>query len=172
MSDVTIYGVPGTMLPTREWLGSKLFSAQTWTAWRVRGTDSLTVTLRFDDGCFNGYMNFSITAVLRERRRETIGGSCHELITEWFLELAPLIKWHLCAINGPMHYVANTVYHAGAGEFAHARRSAVWPDATDAQLRADKETLTAALRARLPALLAEFRAAMVDVCGFEWRDAK
>lgn len=50
----------------------------------------------------------------------------------------------------------------------YARHSAVWPEATEEQLCASKEALTAALTARLPALIAEFRAAMVDFCGFEW----
>ena len=27
-------------------------------------------------------------------------------------ELAPYIKWHLVSSDGPLHYIANTVYHA------------------------------------------------------------
>lgn len=51
---------------------------------------------------------------------------------------------------------------AKAANIEHARSSAVWPDATLEQLR-DK----AALEARLPALLAEFRAA-VESLGFTY----
>jgi hypothetical protein len=49
----------------------------------------------------------------------------------------------------------------------HARSSARWPEATDAQLCAPRAELEAALRARLPALMAEFHSAM-DACGFIW----
>lgn len=49
-----------------------------------------------------------------------------------------------------------------------ARSCAIWPDATDSELKADKATLTAALAARLPALVARFRAAMESDCGFVW----
>lgn len=48
-----------------------------------------------------------------------------------------------------------------------ARSAAVWPEATDAELSQDPETLTAVLLARLPQLLVDFRAAM-DACGFAW----
>jgi hypothetical protein len=54
-----------------------------------------------------------------------------------------------------MHYVANTVYHARGRNLVAARSSAIWPDATDEELCADN--LEERLRARLPALLAEFK---------------
>ena len=49
----------------------------------------------------------------------------HEEIAKHFPELAPMLKWHLCSSNQPMHYIENTVYHASnrdchgllAGEF-------------------------------------------------------
>lgn len=59
-------------------------------------------------------------------------------------------------------------YKVGEGkarELDAARRAAVWPDATDAQLCADD--LKEQLAARLPALLAQFRADM-ESCGFAW----
>lgn len=49
----------------------------------------------------------------------------------------------------------------------YARSSACWSEATDAQLCAPKEELTAALQARLPGLMAEFRAVVTDA-GFIW----
>lgn len=55
-----------------------------------------------------------------------------------------------------------------ARELDAARRTAVWPDATDEELSAEPDVLRAALLARLPALMAAFRAEM-DACGFEWR---
>jgi len=56
--------------------------------------------------------------------------------------------------------------HVGEGkerELDAARRSAVWPEATDEELSASKEELTQALRARLPALLEEFKAAVEEL---------
>ena len=44
-----------------------------------------------------------------------------------------------------------------------ARRTAVWPDATDEELCQERPQLEAALKARLPALLAEFKQAMLEI---------
>jgi hypothetical protein len=199
---------------------------------------TITATVRFDDQCGNGHNTFSITAVVvtpASKRRNDIeaGGCLHEDIARVFPELAPFIKWHLCSTDGPMHYVGNTVYHAGirdchgllAGEFRQhtsrgkqnggvegvpnwvlvipdlevrdvystkkptpvvcewkpygrtgegkareldaARSAAVWPEATDAELCAEPAELRAALLARLPALLADFRRD-VESLGFVW----
>lgn len=189
----------------------------------------ITVELRFDDECRNGHETFAITADIRENGLEYMGGCCHDEIAQHFPELAHLIKWHLVSTDGPLHYIANTLYHAGdrdhnglragevrqirngktglpcwileqagggkaeryvdaetapdaplyryvpwnrigegkARELDHARSSAVWPEATDAELCAEPEVLEAALIARLPALMAEFKSAML-ACGFEW----
>lgn len=141
-----------------------------------------------------------------------MGGCCHDEVAKHFPELAPLIKWHLCSSDGPMHYLANTVYHATehcpksawvhfedeangihkqcmrycdlaeaekicqspgysmeidartakVANLDHARSAAIWPDATQEQLL-DKN----ALEARLPALMAEFKAA-VESLGFTY----
>lgn len=256
----------------------------------------IVATVRYDDECGNGHNSFAITGELFDRVHPIRGeatalhdsgktlwlGSCgriHEEIAKHFPDLAPLIKWHLCSSDGPMHYVANTVYHASnrdhwgllkgeastnpkhqkhvvrfgnspiehevsprlkkfidetlaaGGEFIldkldhmigdknyskfrfagmdckwhecpfdkeeecrqwidavtscelhwssrptlfgegkerdldAARSVGIWPDATDEELCQDRETLTAALMARLPALTAEFRAA-VESLGF------
>lgn len=184
----------------------------------------ITAEVRFDDQCNNGHESFAVTADIRENGREYMGGCCHDEIVRHFPELAPLIKWHLTSTDGPTHYIANTVYHAGdrdcngllkgevrqirngktgelawvlqgpgtqyhdgptppsgtvtlkwepwnrvgegkARELAHARICAVWPEATDAELCADD--LADKLRARLPALIAEFRADML-AAGFVW----
>lgn len=191
----------------------------------------LRATIRFDDECRNGREAFSITGEardpgLRGDRGFVSGGCVHDDIAATFPELAPLIRWHLCATDGPMHYVGNTIYHArengpthawvyfkgpaatdplGLGNdgererllgylkadraraadgqpgyrvvwdektvkvrnLAHARSSACWPDATHGQLCAAPDVLRAALLARLPALLAEFRAD-VERAGFVW----
>lgn len=185
-----------------------------------RNKYAITAEVRFDDNCNNRHESFSITADIRENGREYMGGCCHDEIAQHFPEFAPLIKWHLTSTDGPMHYIANTMYHAlehGAthawvyyegehaldplglsdkkGErlcgylksaqalkaegvpgyriqwdnktvktanFDYARSAAIWPDATIEQLR-DK----AALEARLPQLLADFKAAMIGA-GFVW----
>lgn len=70
---------------------------------------------RYDDECGNGHNSFSITASVRVPGMRDIaaGGCMHEEIAKAFPELAPFIKWHLCSSDGPMHYIANTVYQAG-----------------------------------------------------------
>ncbi len=73
---------------------------------------AITATVRYDDQCGNGHNSFSITADIRENHREYMGGCCHEEVAKHFPELAPFIKWHLTSSDGPMHYVANTLYHA------------------------------------------------------------
>ena len=247
----TVNGVPGrlthrTIKPGRP---VALSFRQRWvsTSRPVKGygTDGqMTVTLRFDDECGNGHNTFSITAdVVTEesrRRRDIAAGGCmHDEIAAVFPELAPLIRWHLCSTDGPMHYEGNTVYLAGdrdynglragerrqirngktgqlcwkletvgahgvrlvdalpryldsdtapacdarmayvpwdrvgegkARELDAARATACWPDATDAQLCAEPAELRAMLAARLPGLLAEFRAAVESV-GFLWSAA-
>lgn len=50
-----------------------------------------------------------------------------------------------------------------ARELDAAREAAVWPDATDAELSVEPDELRAKLRARLPALLAKFKADMLSV---------
>lgn len=120
----TIFGVEGRAFARHVWPKSTpierargLWSTQTWGATRVRGPISLSVSLRFDDNCRNGHHTFSITATMYDshrpkRDREVAGGCLHGDIAEWFPELAPLIKWHLVSTDGPMHYIANTLYHA------------------------------------------------------------
>ena len=191
---------------------------------------SISVKLRFDDSCRNGHETFSITAEVRRPNRRDVEacGRLHDDIARVFPELALLIKWHLTSTDGPMHYVANTCYHAGdrdcnslrrgerkpilgpdkvptwvpkitpekrvkgtqqpvpvlveyelwchEGEgkerdLAAARRCAVWPDATDEELCQERPQLEAALKARLPALLAEFKQAMLEI-GFSYPEDK
>lgn len=76
----------------------------------------ITVKLRFDDECGNGHESFAITGDIQQkignRWRDDRCGTIHEDIAKHFPEFAHLIKWHLVDIDGPLHYVANTVYHA------------------------------------------------------------
>lgn len=86
----------------------------------------ITLELRFDDQCGNGHETFSATADIREeaggRWMEYMGGCCHEEIAKRFPEVAHLIDWHLCSTDGPLHYVANTVYLAGDRDFNGLRK--------------------------------------------------
>ena len=202
----------------------------------------IAVTIRWDDECQNGHNTFAITADIQRQARNnrwvwSCGGCCHDDVAKRFPKLAKYLKWHLCGADMPMHYVANTVYHAsnrdcwgclkgepravdyypltkdgglafkvdesgkpipikcktaqeakavaesmgsvnvldhvvlrGEGkerELDAARNSAVWPEATDEELLQEPEALKAALMARLPALMAEFRKDMEEL-GFVW----
>jgi hypothetical protein len=81
--------------------------------------------VRYDDDCGNGHNSFSITGVIRAIDKrinprdngELAGGCLHEEIAKAFPELAPFIKWHLTSSDGPMHYIANTMYHASDRDF-------------------------------------------------------
>lgn len=171
--------------------------------------DGVPVTLiahiRFDDVCGNGHNSFSITCDRYEGYRQmgeptvkhpsgktlwlNACGCLHDEVRAHFSELTPLLKWHLCSTDGPLHGVANAIYHAGdrdchglrKGEPSRktpvrigegkerdldaARRSAVWPDATEEELTAPG--LKERLEARLPALLDEFRSD-IEALGFTW----
>jgi len=75
--------------------------------------ESLRVELRFDDSCKNGHETFAITGTLREGFREVAGGCLPDEIAKTFPEFEPLIKWHLCSTDGPLHYLANACFLAG-----------------------------------------------------------
>jgi hypothetical protein len=82
---------------------------------------ALWVSVCFDDECSNGHNSFAITAhvTVPKRRDWEACGCLHEDIAAVYPELAPLIKWHLCSTDGPMHYVANTVYLASERDCWH-----------------------------------------------------
>jgi len=79
-------------------------------------TYKLTVTVRYDDEYGNGHNSFAITgAQYRKNANGTWSkdsfGCLHKEIAKYFPDLAPLLKWHLMSSDGPMHYLANTLYH-------------------------------------------------------------
>jgi len=97
---------------------SKLVRNQKITKTKTLGNERLTVTIRHDDECGNGHDTFAITAVKAERAGNTrwydrCWGCQHDEVAKFFPDLAPLLKWHLCSTDGPMHYVANSLFHAG-----------------------------------------------------------
>lgn len=89
------------------------------------GSYRAVVLIRHDDECKNGHETFSVTAnvyggpyqVTDKRKRgygePVISGCCHDVLAAYVPEVAHLIKWHLVSTDGPMHYPANVLYHAG-----------------------------------------------------------
>lgn len=127
----------------------------------------ITAEVRFDDECKNGHKSFSITGeILRKAKNNRwvfdCCGQIQDDIAKHFPDLVPFFKWHLCSTDGPLHYLTNTLYLVSKGDLEAARSTAIWPDATLEQLQDEEQ-----LKARLPGLLAEFRAA-VESLGFEW----
>jgi len=62
-----------------------------------------------------------------------------------------------------------TAFSKGSSrDFDAARRAAKWPGATDEQLSLPEPELKELLLDRLPKLIAKFKTAMVDTCGFVW----
>lgn len=115
-------GVQGRFENAHAWPNNPhLFSTQSWVSdYRpIEGygrNGRISVAARFDDNCKNGRHSFAITATVytAEIRGDcTACGCLHEDIAAVFPELVPLIQWHLVSTDGPMHYLANTVFHAG-----------------------------------------------------------
>lgn len=79
-------------------------------------TFRITATVRHDDRCGNGHNTFSIVGQIDEKVngkwRDYCGGCIHDEIAKHFPELADFLKWHLVSTDGPLHYIANTTYHA------------------------------------------------------------
>lgn len=90
-------------------IGPKIYTEQDGTEYRI------TAELRYDDQCNNGHNTFGITGSIdrKERGRWTddSGGCIHDAIAEHFPSLQPLIKWHGCTSDGPIHF-GNAVYYA------------------------------------------------------------
>lgn len=91
-------------------------------------------------------------------------------------------KWHECPFDtrqqaeefkaalalGVEFIKITTLFSEGKErELDRARNAAVWPEATDEQLMLPKEELTKLLEARLPALMAQFRAD-IEAAGLFW----
>ena len=235
---IEVFGVPARAFNVVTASDGRILNQTIKASRQINAHERLVVDLRFDDNCNNGHESFAITADLYDSRQKREGGlvACgclHDDIAKHFPEFARLIPWHLTSTDGPMHYIANTVFLAGdrdhwglragerrqivngktkkpawhlvaidangaevptyklprdidsdtqpaceyrlewrpwcregegkARELDAARRAAVWPEATDAELSAEPEALKAALVARLPVLLERFKADMLAV---------
>ena len=81
-------------------------------------TYNIIVNIRYDDECGNGHNTFAITGNIYRQTKsgrwtDDVGGCIHDEIAKRFPEYAKYIKWHLTSSDEPMHYIANTLYHAG-----------------------------------------------------------
>lgn len=133
----------------------------------------------------NQLPRFSITGGVHFNYRAdtspSIGGCIHDILEKvWPRSIKPFTKFHLWDMRGPMHYIPNSLFWAGFegfcdGEknsppnFENFKGTAAWPEMTEkefSEFRAlSREDATAKLEARLPALKAEFAAAMRQIFG-------
>lgn len=120
----TINGVPGRAFNVITWEGNGRAGAeneianQQWVSERRTWTEgrdvlSMRVRMRHDDNCRNGNCTFSVTVDGFTNGRADWGGAAHDSVREHFPELSDFLQWHLASTDGPMHYFANTIYHAG-----------------------------------------------------------
>lgn len=134
--------------------------------------ETLTVTIRHDDECGNGHNSFSMTAECRIVGQKDYSSGClHDEIAKRCPELAPYIKWHLCSTDGPLHYIANSLYWAGKSGWCdgkpndppnldHFRSTAIWPNAGESIPGLPRQSLISMLEKRLPELMSEFQEAV------------
>ena len=122
----------------------------------------MSVILRYDDKCDNGYNIFSITGSIKGGKYRHYcyeieeGGCIHDQISRFFPEFKYLIKYHLMSSKGPLHYIANTIYWFNKGEIELAKSSAIWgitPLDTNINLLADEQFL----KKRLPYIIKAFK---------------
>jgi len=124
-----------------------------------------TATLRLIGG--NKSPHFSITGTIDRKAKngqwvDDRGGCIHDDIAKRIPSFASMIKWHLAG-DEPLHYIANSLYHAGFSNYPYARNidylaktciyGALPTDSTFNLETADKDTLTDWLTARADALM-------------------
>ena len=82
----------------------------------------ITAEIRYDDQCGNGHNSFAVTGdICRPCGKIEACGCLHDEIAQAFPDLAPLLKWHLCSSDGPMHYMENAMYWAGFRGFCDGK---------------------------------------------------
>lgn len=172
---------------------SKLTKEQTKTS-RKDYTDEdgrpavIIAKVRHDDSCGNGHNSFGVTAEsygpdrypgepkIQHKDGKTLwlwgGGQQHEEIGKHFPELKPVLRFHLCSTDGPLHYIANSLYWAGKNKkwckgapndppnLEHFRSSAIWSDAPVSIFVKTSEELTQILIDRLEGIMTEFQEAV------------
>lgn len=81
----------------------------------------VTAEVRYDDPCRNGHRTLSIIGEVRLPGAKDCGQIVKEIAAA-FPELLPLLPYHLVSEDGPMHYLANTLYHAGDRDYNGLRK--------------------------------------------------
>ena len=136
----------------------------------------ITATARLES-LSNQAPYFSITGNFKDKHSD-MGGCIHSEIAEHFPQLAPYIRWHLTSTNGPMHYLANAMYHAGFCLGMESSRNleylastivygAVEGDADTDLTALDGPQLKDWLITRFPALMQQFKVDMNTLFGAE-----
>ena len=87
----------------------------------------LIIKIRYDDSCGNGHNSFAITADLINTKKHGEAkyeafGMLHDEIRKHAPELIKYLKWHLTSSDGPMHYLTNSMYHAGDKDYNGLRK--------------------------------------------------
>ena len=120
----------------------------------------ITIYILFNDECKNGLNSFVITGEIYKPGNGDVDccGCIHDDIKQHFPEFAKYIPYHLVSSDGPLYYIANTVYHAESGDLEAARSTAIWPEGTLEQLK--NPTI---LRARLPEVMLQFERLMIEL---------
>lgn len=158
-----------------------------WKEYRERGV-AYRIRAKYGFTHFQGQDPYwSITGEIEWKARngrwvEHSVGCLHEEIVKHFPELAPVIRWHLCATpSGPMHYESNALYwwehyigarvmdklsirdHASGHDAAEAyfKSTTIFgalPDDAMPSMATSRDEVRAWLQGRLPRLLEAFRA--------------
>jgi len=126
----------------------------------------MIVTIRHDDECGNGHNSFSITGDIYKAGRRSdsaflTGGCIHEEIEKHFPELTQYIKWHMTSTDGPMYYLANSLYHASDKDYKGKRAGE--PSRFETRLQIDEIPYTLKFRESFIHWLAENRSRLNDL---------
>lgn len=106
----------------------------------------MRITIRHDDEERNGTESFSVIASVVTDSGHAwddwlpAGRTMHDEMAEVFPELAPLARWHLCDITGPLDYIALTLQLADDRD--HHGRRAGDPEAWDYGVRFGNSPMT------------------------------
>lgn len=138
---------------------------------KIDENTKIVIEMRFDDECKNGHDTFAITGTIyhkpsyrdffNKKRDWVCCGCMHDEIREHAPEYAKYIKWHLCSTDGPMHYVANTLHHAGDRDCWGKRKGE--PKGYDKRVRFKGFPVSFALPTKFIESLSELDTTIVEV---------
>lgn len=149
----TLLGVEGHI--SRKAGPAGLWTEQVFLATReFKGKGGLfSLCIRYDRGHFTNKQNSF--AIIRDFSGVS-GPLSDEECAEFWPELRHLVKWHCSSEGEPLHYLANSLYHAESGNADAARWSAKWPDAPDSLVLGAPNKFELELNKRLPWLQEQF----------------